>query len=311
MQDTTGLLNEIKHHDKLSITVNENCKVGIRKDILEKLLRPHKLAYYCFVFLDQGTESYKIDLQSINVTDGQMVFGLPNQIFVNPPKSLHSLNYKAAFDENILAVLPNSFPFLLNPLNTNIITFAPDAKERVKSIFSHLFQLLHAKGKPKNTEIILAHLNSLLVEFNSAYFNQGYSDGAPSSKKSKYIAFKLEVETSLTEQHDVHSIAEKLAMTTSTLYSIVKEFSGVSPKEWMTNRIILEAQRKLQYSTLSVKQLAYDLGFNDPNYFSRLFKKNTGKSVSAFIADHRDLSSNYHDSSTPDSSSTVTFEQLN
>ena len=46
---------------------------------------------------------------------------------------------------------------------------------------------------------------------------------------------------------------------------------------------MIEAQRKLRYSNLSVKELAYELGFNDPDYFSRLFKKSTGKSVSDFL----------------------------
>ena len=288
MQETKGLLDKIKHHDKLSLTVNENCTIAIPNEILQKFLQPHKLAHYCFVFLDQGSETYKVDLQDITISDGQMVFGSPNQIFLNPVKSKHNLNYKVAFDENVLALLPNSFPFLLNPLNTNKITFNPDSKERVKSIFSHLFQLLHATGRPKNTEIILAHFNTLLTEINSAYFEQSDYQNISNPKLSKYIAFKLAVETHLTEQPDVHTIAQKLAMTTSTLYGVVKEFSGISPKEWMTNRLMMEAQRKLQYSSLSVKELAYELGFNDPDYFSRLFKKNTGKSISTFLADHRD-----------------------
>lgn len=292
MQETRGLLNEIKHHERLLITVNENCKINLPQDILEKLLKPHKLSHYCFVFLDEGSETYRIDLKKVTISGSQAVFGIPNQIFLNPSKNSHTLNYKAAFDENVLALLPHSFPFLLNPLNSNIITFAPDAKERVKSIFSNLFQLLHVTGKPKNTEIILAHLNTLLTEFNSAYFEQDNQGSLPNPKLSKYIAFKLAVETHLTEQYDVHTIAEKLAMTTSSLYGLVKEFSGVSPKEWMTNRLMLEAQRKLQYSSISVKELAYELGFNDPDYFSRVFKKSTGKSISAFLAGQRDLSSN-------------------
>jgi AraC family transcriptional activator of pobA len=127
-------------------------------------------------------------------------------------------------------------------------------------------------------------MNTLMTEFNSAYFEQGDHEHLPNPKLSKYIAFKLAVETHLTEQQDVHTIAEKLAMTTSSLYGVVKEFAGVSPKEWMTNRLMLEAQRKLQYSTISVKELAYELGFNDPDYFSRLFKKSTGTSVSCFLA---------------------------
>lgn len=81
------------------------------------------------------------------------------------------------------------------------------------------------------------------------------------------------VETHLTEQPPVHAIADKLALTTNSLYRIVKEYAGVSPKDFVTSRLILEAQRKLLYSTLSVKELAYELGFNDPDYFPD-FSKN-------------------------------------
>lgn len=291
MQATKGLLENFSHHDKLSITVNENCAIVLPEDILQQLLQPHKLSFYCFSFMDQGSATYTADLQDITISDSQLVFGLPNQIFVNPPNNKNNKNYKVGFDENTLALLPHSYPFLVNPLNSNKITFDPDAKQRVKAIFSILFQLLHSPGKQKNIEIILAHLNSLLTEFNSAYFQYENQDVISNPRLSKYIAFKLAVETQLTEQHDVHTIAEKLAMTTSNLYGIVKDFSGISPKEWITNRLMLEARRKLQYSTLSVKELAYELGFNDPHYFSRLFKKSTGKSVSAFLADLRDLSS--------------------
>jgi AraC-like DNA-binding protein len=98
------------------------------------------------------------------------------------------------------------------------------------------------------------------------------------------------VETHLTEQPSVNAIAKKLALTTNSLYRIVKEYSGVSPKDFFTNRLLIEAQRKLQYAPLSIKELAYELGFNDPDYFSRFFKKCTGKSVSEFLKAQQDLS---------------------
>ena len=66
----------------------------------------------------------------------------------------------------------------------------------------------------------------------------------------------------------------------------------MSPKEFVTNRLILEAQRRLFYSETSVKELAYELGFNDPDYFSKLFKKTTGKSVKQFVESIQDLSGN-------------------
>jgi len=291
MLGTKGVLDRITHHDKLPITVNENCTIALPEDVLHTLLQPHKLAHYCFVFMDRGTETYKVDLQNITVSDSQLVFGVPNQIFTNPVKTKDNQNYKIGFDENTLALLPQSYPFLFNPLNSNTITFDPLSSQRVKAILSILFQLLHSTGKQQPAEIILAHLNTLLTEFNSAYFEHGNQDIISDPKMSKFVEFKLAVETHLTEQQDVHTIAENLAMTTSSLYSIVKEISGLSPKEWMTNRLMLEAQRKLHYSTVSVKELAYELGFNDPDYFSRLFKKSTGKSVSTFMGNLRDLSS--------------------
>ena len=73
------------------------------------------------------------------------------------------------------------------------------------------------------------------------------------------------------------------------LYSI--DDSGLSPKKYLIERLILEAQRILFYERPSVKELAYELGFADPDYFSRLFKKHTGKSISRFVGYIQDLSS--------------------
>lgn len=133
-------------------------------------------------------------------------------------------------------------------------------------------------------ELILAHLNSLLTEINAAYFS---ADKKPADDRlSKYIRFKLFVEDNLTDHPTIQHIAEKLSLNTNSLYSIVKHYSGLSPKEFITNRLILEAERRLYYAeSSSIKELAYGLGFNDPEYFSRLFKKVTGKTITLFVQD--------------------------
>ncbi|RAJ93057.1 AraC-like DNA-binding protein [Larkinella arboricola] len=291
MVETKGLLNQIKHHDRLPITVNQNCAVPLPETVWPKLLQPHRLAYYYFVFVDQGLETFQVDGQQVTIADSQIIFGTPNQIFAHPSPNKDTQQYKIGFDGHTLTLLPQAYPFLLNPLNTSTITFEPEARARVKAVLSMLFQLLHSPGKPKKVDIILAHLNALLTEFNSAYFEHHHQPAPTNPKFSKYVAFTLAVETNLTEQHDVHTIAKQLAMTPNNLYGVVKEFSGLSPKEWIINRLIQEAQRKLHYSSSSVKELAYELGFNDPAYFSRLFKKRTGKNVSDFLADQHSLSS--------------------
>jgi AraC-like DNA-binding protein len=277
-------------NDKLKIKIKSDQNPYVSPDILQKILQPHKLTSYFIVFIESGSVTYKLDLQEITLTDGQLLFAMPNQVFTPPSKTGNLKYFKLLFDENTLALLPQQFPFLVNPLNLQTITFDNTARPRVRKGFEILHQILHIEKHKTDTEIILAYLNSILVELNSAYFRNKESINIVNTNLSKFIEFKLAVETHLTEQPSINAIAEKLALTTNSLYRIVKEYAGVSPKDFFTSRLMIEAQRKLHYSNLSVKELAYELGFNDPDYFSRLFKKCTGKSITEVLETRQDLS---------------------
>ena len=289
MQETNPIAGSLQN-DKLKIKVNSNENPYPSADIQQKFLRPRKLTSYFIVLIESGSITYKLDLQEITLTDGHLLFAMPNQVFTPPYKADNLKYFKVLFDENTLALLPRQFPFLVNPLNSQTIIFDNTARQRVSKGFEILNQILHVDKLKADTEIILAYLNSLLVELNSVYFKNKEPINGLNTNLSKFIEFKLVVETHLTEQPSVNTIAEKLALTTNSLYRIVKEYSGISPKDFLTNRLMIEAQRKLHYSNLSVKELAYELGFNDPDYFSRLFKKCTGKTVSEVLENRQDLS---------------------
>lgn len=288
MQETNKKSERLQN-DKLKIRINSNENPYISDDIQQKALQPRRLTSYFVVFIVSGSITYKLDLQDFTLTDGDLLFAMPNQIFELPTKTDHLTYFKVLFDENTLALLPQHFPFLVNPLQSQTIPFDDTSRERVRTVFEILNQILHVDKPPTDTEVTLAYLNLLLSELNSAYFKNNEPIPILNANLSKFMEFKLVVETHLTEQPSINTIAEKLALTTNSLYRLVKEHSGKSPKDFMRNRLIIEAQQKLRYSTLSVKELAYELGFNDPDYFSRFFKKCTGKNVSEFIQ-HQDLS---------------------
>lgn len=282
MQETNKTPGSLEN-DTLKIKIVSNESPYLSADIQQKLLQPRRLASYFIVFIVSGSMTYKLDLQDITLTDGDLLFAMPNQLFEPPAKTDDLKYFKVLFDENTLALLPQHFPFLVNPLNSQRIVFDTLTKERVRKVFEILNQVLYIDQHPVDAEIILAYLNLLLSELNSAYFKNNEPVDALNANLSKFIEFKLVVETHLTEQPSMNAIAEKLALTTNSLYRLVKDYSGVSPKDYFTNRLIIEARKKLRYSNLSVKELAYELGFNDPDYFSRFFKKCTGKSVSEFL----------------------------
>ncbi|MVZ66603.1 helix-turn-helix domain-containing protein [Sphingobacterium sp. DK4209] len=283
-------MKEITNKSKIAqnIKVRSNDSPFPSAEIQQKLLLPRRLTSYFIVLIESGSITYKLDLQEITLTTGDLLFAMPNQYFIPPTKTENLKYFKILFDENTLALLPQRFSFLINPLNSQIITLENHARERVRKVIEIINQILYTESLSTDSEIILAYLNLLLSELNNAYF-KNETNNIINSNFSKFVEFKLMVETHLTEQPSINAIAQKMALTTNSLYRLVKEYSGSSPKDFLTNRLKMEAQWKLRNSKLSVKELAYALGFNDPDYFSRLFKKSTGKSVSDFLQ-HQDLS---------------------
>lgn len=76
--------------------------------------------------------------------------------------------------------------------------------------------------------------------------------------------------------------ARRLCISEVYLNEAVKKSTGMTPTEWINFTIVLEAKRLLRSTTLSVKEVAHALGFEDHAYFSRLFKKNTATTPSEF-----------------------------
>lgn len=282
MQIINSLLEDFRQNDKLPIRIVSPAFGRLSTEIAEQYGLIHRKPYYFFLFMLEGSTLHNVDLEQFEIGSGELLFVLPHQIHQLPTTG-HGIDYfKLGFDEDCLSRLPRQYPFLINPLNHQKIRFTTAAAARLKAIFGILLGLLSTMDT--DPELILAHLNSLLTEINTAYFA---TDGNPAvDKLSKFIGFQVFVENNLTDHPTIKRIAEELALSTDSLYQIVKHYSGLSPKEFITNRLILEARRRMFYGERSsVKELAFELGYNDPDYFSRLFKKVTGKTIAAFFRD--------------------------
>jgi AraC family transcriptional activator of pobA len=281
MQNIESFLHRYRQNNKLCIRLISPGFGHLATEIVKVYGPTHRKSHYFFIFMIEGTTRHGVDLREFEITNNELLFILPHQIHRLPSTKQGSDYFKLGFDDDCLSLLPKQYPFLINPLNKQKIQFTSSAAARLKGIFEMLQELLSAMDT--SPDLILAHLNSLLTETNAAYFA---NDKSPADNRlSTYIRFKLFVENNLTDQATVTEIAEKLAVGTNTLYSIVKHYAGVSPKEFITNRLILEAKRRLYYSESSIKELAYGLGFNDPEYFGRLFKKVAGTTIGMFVQD--------------------------
>ena len=77
-------------------------------------------------------------------------------------------------------------------------------------------------------------------------------------------------------------MARELGTTTARLRSLCKSETGLSPLEMLHDRIIFEAKRMLVYTTKSISEIGYSLGFSDPAYFNRFFTRFVHRSPKQF-----------------------------
>lgn len=87
--------------------------------------------------------------------------------------------------------------------------------------------------------------------------------------------FLRTVEADYATHHQLPHYAEALGTTERVLTCSLKEQIGMTAKEYIDLRIVLEAKRLLVYSAQSVKEIGYQLGFDEPTNFNKFFRKHT------------------------------------
>ena len=96
--------------------------------------------------------------------------------------------------------------------------------------------------------------------------------------------FVSRLESDFADHHDAAHYADTLAVPPAALSGALTRATGSSTKELVTDRVMVEAARLLRFSDLTAGQIAHRVGFSDPLYFSRAFKRHHGESPTAYRA---------------------------
>ncbi len=94
--------------------------------------------------------------------------------------------------------------------------------------------------------------------------------------------FRAQVETDFAQHRSVAWYAERLGYSSRTLNRVAQAGAGLSAKDLIDRRVILEAKRLLAHETVPASDVAARLSFEDPANFSAYFRARTGMSPGAF-----------------------------
>lgn len=157
-----------------------------------------------------------------------------------------------------------------------------DAEDLViKNLFRNIKEELEGKDSSAE-EMIRTYVKQIIIRATRKWKQQNLNREIPGNELDIFRDFSRLLEIHFREKHHVAAYAELLHMAPKTLTHKFKNLRLESPNQFIINRILLEAKRLLFYTDKPVKEIAYDLGYEDPAYFNRLFTLKTGNTPSLF-----------------------------
>ena len=109
----------------------------------------------------------------------------------------------------------------------------------------------------------------------------GHAGPVPGDRALAHVqAFRELVEQRFRQHPTMQGCADALGITPTQLNRVCRQVLGHPAQAVLHARLVLEAQRELAYTTLSIKQVAFDLGFTDAGYFTRFFERECGETPS-------------------------------
>ncbi|WP_121201813.1 helix-turn-helix domain-containing protein [Mucilaginibacter gracilis] len=104
------------------------------------------------------------------------------------------------------------------------------------------------------------------------YFHTGYTP----PDLQQVISLQNLIEVHFRQERDLEFYAGKMHLTLPRLNNLTRAHLGKTLYELLQDRLHEEAEKLLKHTTLTAKDIAYELGMNDPAYFFRCFKRVTG-----------------------------------
>lgn len=199
--------------------------------------------------------------------------------------SQEAQGYVLTVDQNVIFAVAGNHADLYSSLFVQPLAIdlagLPEVHGRLESLLKNL--MTEASWPQYGHTLMLEWLaRSALLLLVRVHAEHRLADQSGRSDFELFSRFRAEVELHFKDQWLVRQYADVLRATPTRLNRLCLKLSGKSAFDITQDRLMLEACRKLTYVPASIASIAYELGFQDPAYFSRLFKKRMGVTPKEF-----------------------------
>lgn len=253
---------------------------------------PLRSAFYRMSITISGELDMQIGLEHYRHRPRTLSFTFPDQIFLKNNISADASGYYMLFaahylDELLPGVrLPEEFPFL-SSAGTPIFQVTEEELAGVVGLVGRIDEEVRG-GRPERAKAVRHYLYLVLLEAKRSYVRQGLDKPAPVAAGPALVGrFQKLVGTHFLTMRTVADYAALLAVTPNHLNKVVKEITGKTASDSISEMLVQEAKSLLRYTDSSIAEIAYTLDFSDPASFNRFFKGGTGETPLVWRNRHR------------------------
>lgn len=234
---------------------------------------PRRIMKFVLIYCASGNVKLTIDENTFQLTGGQVVTITSGQVhrLRKSPKAKgfileFTLDFFCKNDNDIELIFHNGL-FCHFAMNEVIAVDKTVIENQLNGICKEL-----AKQPYQYLISVHSRIELILVEINRAKVKRGDEIWKPDAL---FLHFLEAVRNNFEQNYPLSQLAKMLHTTEVKLNELAKFHTGKTAQNVIYGLITSEAKRLLTYGDLSVKEVAYKLGFNDPFYFSNFFKKQT------------------------------------
>jgi AraC-like DNA-binding protein len=294
-QSATGQIAVVGYHPPQPYTLDlEILPVSTlrRRTSANFLRKPERITFHLIICVTSGRCSHMVDCRTVECRQGSVVTLHPGQVqrydvstgwqgwlvlfrpeFLQPQESETALNEMDVFRQ-------------LDALPSHLLVEDVEYKAVVESIARMFSDTQRDAGSGVLHALLRSQLHAMLIRLHLAQARREGPRIDPPALVKCFRRYRLAVEEHFRKRHAVAGYAKLLGCSEKSIGRAVREIAGITAKEFLSQRIALEAKRLLVHTALPVSVIANRLGFDEPTNFVKFFRREVQKSPGAFRGEY-------------------------
>lgn len=243
-------------------------KIMTHKD---KALKPHRLNFYQILVITKGRGIHEVDFQQIAYSENTVIpiaMGQVQRFTLNPNLAGYAILFTPDFliKDNLDYSYLYDFTIFLHTINP----ISGIANQAIYTLIDEMISEQQKKHEFNTIEYQRNLLKNLLIQIERN--KRKRTDIGWNDSLEFFLKFRQLLEENVNYKVRVADLCEQLNISEKQLNGSIKRYQNTTAKKYIEERILLELKRLLVYSTLSMKEIAYEIGFEDPTNFTKYFK---------------------------------------